>query len=197
MADAKDPKKKEPEKKEPEKKEGEAAVAAAAAKPAGGKKGMFIAIGVVVLLVAIGVPVAMMSMKPKAAELSELPADAAEKEPQLQPEGSHDEEEIADGEEALGAFFPLENFVVNLSGRGYIRAQIQLEFNGKDVPKRFYARIVPARDAIIGLLAARTQEDLLSEKGKEALKSDVKDAINDLLKKQEVKNVYFTQFFVQ
>lgn len=192
MAEATDKKKKEGEKGE-----GEAPAPAAAAAPASKKKTMLIVGGVVVLLLAIGVPVAIFSLKPKAADQSELAADAASHEPQLHAEGTHDEDELAEDEEALGAFFPFENFVVNLSGKGYVRAQIQLEFASKDVPKRFYARIVPARDVIIELLSQRTQEDLLSEKGKEAAKSDIKDSINELLKKEEVKNVYFTQFFVQ
>jgi flagellar FliL protein len=192
MADEKD-KKKEADKGGKE----EAPAAPAAAAPAKSKKGLLIGGGIALLLVLICVPVAIFSMKSKAPEGSELSADAAQDEPKLSVEGSHDEEEIAEGEEAIGAFFPMENFVVNLSGGHYIRAQVQIEFTEKDVPKRFFARIVPMRDSIITMLGSRTQEDLLSDKGKEAVKNDIKDMVNELLKKEVVKQVYFTQFFIQ
>lgn len=193
MADEKD-KKKDAEKKG----EKEEAPAAAVPPPAGKKKMILIGGGVAALLLLIGVPVMIFSMKPKTEDPNELSSGAAQEHgPALVAEGSHDEEELADGEESVGAFFPFENFVVNLSGGRYVRAQVQAEFVSKDVPKRFYARLVPIRDSIIGMLTSRAPDDLLSEKGKEALKNDIKDMINDLLKKEEVKKVYFTQFFIQ
>lgn len=193
MADEKD-KKKDAEKKGDK----DEAPAAAAPAPAGKKKMILIGAGVVGLLLLIGVPVIFFSMKPKANDSNELASNAAQDHgPSLVAEGSHDEEELAEGEASVGAFFPFENFVVNLSGGRYVRAQIQAEFNGKDVPKKFYARMVPVRDSIITMLTSRAPDDLLSEKGKEALKTDIKDMINDLLKKEEVKKIYFTQFFIQ
>ncbi|MBN8548944.1 MAG: flagellar basal body-associated FliL family protein [Deltaproteobacteria bacterium] len=194
MADEKD-KKKEAEKKGDK----DEAPQAAAPAPASKKKMFLIGGGVVALLLVIGVPVMIFSMKPKASEENaELAANAAhDAGPGMVAEGSHDEEELADGEEAVGAFFPFENFIVNLSGGRYVRAQVQVEFNGKDVPKRFYARLVPVRDSIISMLSSRASDDLLTDKGKDALRNDIKDMINDLLKKEEVKKVYFTQFFIQ
>lgn len=187
------------DKKKDAKGEAEAAPAAAAAPaPAKSKKKIFvIAGGVVVLLCLIGVPVFIFAMKPAAQNPNEIPAEAAQKEPQVPMEGSHDEDQLAEGEEALGAFFPFENFVVNLSGAHYVRAQVQLEFNEKDIPKRFYTRLVPIRDAIISTIAKRSPEDLLAEKGKDTLKNDIKEMINEALKKEDVKQVYFTQFFIQ
>lgn len=194
-----DEKKKDAEKKG-EKEEAPAADAVPA--PSNKKKFMLIGGGVVALLLVIGVPVVMFGMKTKTDDGSEVASDAAQHDAhghdsKLVAEGSHDEEELAEGEEAAGAFFPFENFVVNLSGGRYIRAQMQAEFNGKDVPKRFYARLVPIRDAVIGMLSSRAPDDLLTDKGKAALKEDIKEMINELLKKQEVKQIYFTQFFIQ
>ena len=191
MAEEKDKKGKKGEEGE------ETAPAAASTKKS--KKKLFIAIGgVVVLLVAIGVPVIFMTMNKKASTTESGAVDAsADGESSLVPEGSNDEDESLEGEEVLGAIFPLETFVVNLSGGRYIRCQVQLEMTQRDVPKKMYAKIVPVRDAIITMLSSKTADDVNAAKGKESLKSDIKDKVNELLRKQEVKNVYFTQFVVQ
>ena len=168
------------------------------APPKAGKGKLFIIIGVVVvLLVVIGGGV-FFFMSKNSADKQELGADAAkEAEEGLQPEGSTDEDELVEGEEALGAFFPLETFIVNLDGGKFIRCQIQVEFTERDIPKRFYNRMVPIRDGIITLLTTKKQDDVLSEKGKEELRKELKDLMNETLKKEEVKRIYFTQFVVQ
>jgi flagellar FliL protein len=189
MADEKDKKEK--------KGEGDEVAAAAPAKKS--KKKLFIAIGgVVFLLIAIGVPVFFMTMKKKTSAEEGAVVDASATDAAaVVPEGSNDEDQAGEGEEVLGAIFPLETFVVNLSGGRYIRCQIQLEMTQRDIPKKMYAKIVPVRDAIINMLSTKTADDMTSAKGKDALKSDIKDMVNQTLRKQEIKNVYFTQFVVQ
>ncbi len=108
-----------------------------------------------------------------------------------------EEDELDEGEEALGAIYPLESFVLNLSGGRYLRAQLRLEFEGREVPKRFFPRIVPVRDLIIQLLSVKRAEDLLTSQGKEGLKGEIKDKVNELLRREDIKNVYFSQFVVQ
>ncbi len=182
----------EAEKKD-EKKEGAEAPA-----PAKSKKLLFVVGGVVLLVILIGVPVAIFATKSKTTEATEqLAANAASHTDSVIPEGANDEDELLEGEEPLGAIFPLDTFVVNLSGAKYIRAQIQLEFTERDVPKRFYSRMVPIRDSIITLLTSKTAEDLGSEKGKENLRGELKDLVNEALRKEEVRKIYFTQFVIQ
>lgn len=178
--------------------EGEKAVAA----PAKSKKKLFLIIGgVVVLLLAIGIPLAFMGKKggDKELENGELDPEAAAKEgaKAVMVEGHDDEEELVEGEEPLGAIFPLDTFVVNLKGGKYIRLQIQLEFVGRDIPSRFYSRNVLVRDAILTLLSVKSQEDLAEAKDKEQLRTEIKNLINEILKKEEIKKVYYSQFLVQ
>jgi len=184
---------------EKKQKKGEEEQQEAAAAPAPAKSGksklIFIIAGVVVLVLAVGMPVLYMSMKSASPE-DEL-SSAAGQEDAGMAEGSLDEDELDEGEDALGGIFPMESFVVNLRGGGYIRLQIQVEFIERDIPKRFYVRLVPIRDAIIRLLANRSAEDLAEEKGRDALRKDIKNVIEEILKKADVKNVYFTQFVVQ
>lgn len=112
-------------------------------------------------------------------------------------QGYGDDEELLENEVALGAMFPLESFVVNLAGGGFIRIHIQLEFAGRTIPKRFMARLVPIRDTLIALLSSRRRSDLLNRDGKEDLKGDIITLINEMLGKEDVKNVYFTNFVIQ
>ncbi len=187
------------DKKEKKDEKGKGEEAAPQAAPTKSKKKLFIIIGAVVFLIAaIGAPVAYMSLRPKNDQTQELAGDAASEDSETGSlEGSADEDQLQEGEKALGAIFPLESFVVNLQGGRYIRCQVQLEFEERDVPQRFYQRLVPIRDSMIRLLAGKTAEDMVSEKGKDGLKVQVKDTVNEILKKEEVKNVYFTQFVVQ
>lgn len=180
-----------------EKKEDEEA--AVEAPPAKGGKGKLIAIiavaGILLLVMAVGATVFVMKSGEKTTE--QLAADAASHEENILPEGHSDEDEYDEGEEPLGAMYPLDSFVVNLSGGGFIRTQIQLEFIEREIPKRFYVRLTPIRDALISMLAQRRKEDIVSKDGKNELKNEIKESVNDVLKKEEVKNVYFTQFVVQ
>lgn len=200
MADEKSKGKKPEDKKKEEAKpaQGEAQAPAAAA-PAKSKKMIFIAGGVVLLLMAIGTPLIIMSLgsgdkDKKDADITEVVEEVPE---DGTLEGAEEQDELDENEAPLGAMFPMESFVVNLSGGRYIRAQVQLEFVDRDVPARFYTRLVPIRDAMIRLLASRSAEDLAEADGYDTLKSDVRELINTILKHEDVKNVYFTQFVVQ
>ena len=171
---------------------------AGATPPAKGKKKLIlIAVGVVFLFLAGGIPAAFILMKPKPEKVEELDADAATHGEEHETTNTPYEEELEDGEEAIGAIVPFETFLVNLSGGKYIRLQAQIEFNTLDVPRKFYSRAVPIRDSIISLLTQKTQDDLGSAKGKEALRTEIKEMINEVLRKEEVKRVYFTQFVIQ
>ena len=161
------------------------------------KKLWFIVGGVFALLFLVGTPVTYFMLAGSSEEETELvDPDAAQKEVLL-PEGYQEENEFEEGEEALGAIFPLDTLVVNLKGGGYLRAQIQLEFVERDIPRRFYNRIVPIRDGLIAMLASKTREDLLEGKGRATIKTEVKDSVNESLRRQDVKQVFFTTFIVQ
>lgn len=55
------------------------------------------------------------------------------------------------------------------------------------------------RDRVIGVLASKTPSDVLSKTGKETLKEEIIEAINDALEFPEpvVVAVYFTEFMIQ
>jgi flagellar FliL protein len=107
------------------------------------------------------------------------------------------EVELAEGEELLGAIVPLDAFLVNLSGGKYIRLQVQAELETPDIPRRFYSRVVPMRDQIISLLTQKTAAELEGGDGKEKLKQAIKDIMNQQLRREDVRRIYFTQFVIQ
>lgn len=178
-------------KEEPEK-EGEKG--AAEAPKNSKKKWLLIGGGVLLLLLAAGIPTAIFLMKGSGSE--ELEADAAHGEAATL-EGSLDEDELSEGEEALGALFPLDTFVLNLSDGKFIRLAVQLEFLTRDIPLRFYTRQVPIRDSLIELITSSKSSDFSGENGREDFKKQVKEKVNEILRKEEVKRVYFTQFVIQ
>lgn len=196
MADKKEDKKDGKEAKEAKEAEGEAATAA----PKKSKTMLFVVIGLVVLLlICAGVAgVFIVKANNKKAETESLEGDSATSlEEQNVAEGSGEEDERDETEDGMGAIFPMESYVVNLQGGKFIRAQIQVEFAEKDIPQRFFAKNVVIRDGIISLLTSKSADDVLGADGKRATKEQIKELINNILKKEEVREIYFTQFVVQ
>jgi flagellar FliL protein len=164
------------------------------------KKLMLVVGGALLLIVGAGVPALYLLLGKKEVKMEDLPADIAEDEQDSKHgklEGAGAEIEFGEGEEAIGAIVPFDTFLVNLSGGKYVRVQVQVEFESMDVPSRFYTRMVPIRDGIISALTQQTAEILEDGKGKERLKIAIKNLINDALREEQVRKVYFTQFVIQ
>ena len=184
---------------EAEKKEAAEAVGAPAAS---GKKKALIIGAVATLILAAGVPLGYFMFKAPPIEPLEEKKEVEIPQPveeQSAPEGRQRaaDEELQEGEEALGAIVPLDTFLVNLSGGKYIRLQLQAELESPDIPRRFYARVVPMRDQIISLLTQKTAAELEDANGKERLKTSVREIMNQQLRREDVRRIYFTQFVIQ
>ena len=166
------------------------------------KKKMVLMAGIALVVIGIGAPLGYFLIKPseapKEADEGATVALEVEKEAPAEVEDVEDETlALLDGEEALGAIVPFDTFLVNLSGGKYLRLQLQAEMETPDVPRRLYGRIVPIRDGIITMLTQKTAADLESSNGKEELKKTIKEFMNEQLRRQEVKRIYFTQFVIQ
>lgn len=93
---------------------------------------------------------------------------------------------------------PLETFVVNLSGgeRAYLRVGIaiglsRLPARKEDVP------VAMMRDTILSILSAAKPEELAAAEGKNKLKGEILQALQDRAPQLGVEDVYFTEFLVQ
>ncbi len=173
--------------------------AEAAPESSGGKSNLMLILGAVALVaVSAGAPTTFFILKEKKrAALEELAVNAANGADGQLAEGYDDEEQIGDDEERLGAILPLDTFLINLDGGQYLRAQLQLEFVATSVPSPFIRNQVVIRDGLISLMSRKKAETLGTHKGREAMKSEIKDLINEVLKREEIKRVFFTQFVIQ
>ncbi|MCB0334159.1 MAG: flagellar basal body-associated FliL family protein [Bdellovibrionales bacterium] len=168
------------------------------AKSGSGNKKLLIIGGVVGLVLLIGTPLVIMNLGGEKEEpTAQLEVDAAQEDQKIVLEGFGEEDEMDEEEEALGAIFPMETFVVNLSTGGYLRCQAQIEFESRNIPRRYYTKSVPIRDAIISLMSQQKKEDLVELKARARLKDEIKTVINEILKGEDVRRVYFTQFLIQ
>jgi flagellar basal body-associated protein FliL len=102
------------------------------------------------------------------------------------------------GGTAVAYTFPLETFVVNLSGgeRAYLRAGIALGLSRlparkEDVP------VALVRDTILSVLSTARAQQLTQAEGKDKLKAEILRALKDRSPQLGVEDVYFTEFLVQ
>ena len=94
--------------------------------------------------------------------------------------------------------FPLETFVVNLSGseRGYLRVGISLGL--AHAPERKEELPVAlARDTILTVLSTAQAADLTGPEGKSKLKAEILQALKERAPQLGVEDVFFTEFLVQ
>jgi flagellar FliL protein len=96
----------------------------------------------------------------------------------------------------------LDEFVVNLSdGSHYAKVTLALGLEkpltggegGKVEPKL----LAPIRDTVITVLSSKGMNELVSNEGKEKLKTELKEKLNERLGDEIIKEVYFTSLTLQ
>ena len=103
-------------------------------------------------------------------------------------------------DETFGETFALKKMELNLGNpleNRYLRIAVSLEYTGgKEQLEELQKREPQLRDLIISSVSTRTRLDLLTEKGKEKLRREVINKINESFEKP-VKTLYFTDFLVE
>jgi flagellar FliL protein len=118
----------------------------------------------------------------------------------VRPEEEEVEEASDDGLEAMGAMFPLETFIVNLAdekSKRYLRVKMQLELKAGEPIEILEQRLVQVRDIILMILPTKQFHEIRSVDGKTQLRQEIMTRLNELLKKEAINNIYFTEFVVQ
>lgn len=108
--------------------------------------------------------------------------------------GEHDQKEAKSN-----AILALEPFIANLAddgGRRYLKATFQIDF-GSAVPGNMQARLPQVRDLLLTLFTSKTFDDIRTPEGKQQLREEIIARINQVLDRDVVKAVYFTEFIVQ
>jgi flagellar FliL protein len=118
-------------------------------------------------------------------------------------QNSEDVENGTETEEVVVTMGPtkkLETFIVNLADKGgtrYLRVSMNLELE-KEETVEVVGKILPKiRDAILMILPTKKYEDIGTVEGKSALRNEMLTKINELMKPEKIKNIYFTEFVVQ
>ncbi|MFN8392311.1 MAG: flagellar basal body-associated FliL family protein [Bdellovibrionota bacterium] len=119
--------------------------------------------------------------------------------------GAEGEEAEAGGDEKDGeavelppAILPLDTFIVNLQVKGsFLKTSLQLEFTEPTLPHTIEHDTPKIRDAIIRVLSSKAAPDILSSEGKEKLREELRHAVNEALKSEDVTQVYITEFIIQ
>ena len=98
---------------------------------------------------------------------------------------------------------PFETFLVNLTdpgGNRFLKVTLELVLNSEVEAKYVEdnaALMGHARSAILELLTEQNAQALVTTEGKQKLKDSIRARVAEVLKKQKVVNVLFSEFVVQ
>ncbi|TLD80299.1 flagellar basal body-associated protein FliL [Helicobacter sp. MIT 11-5569] len=102
---------------------------------------------------------------------------------------------------SVGPMYPLDQFIVNLlasgGGKRYLKTSIALELSLADMQAELDTKRDVLRDTIITVLSSKTFEEVQTVKGKQKLKEEIMERLNEFLVDGRVVNMFFTEFVVQ
>ena len=111
--------------------------------------------------------------------------------------------EVAEKEVAkvkMKALLSMETFVVNLAdpgGKRYLRVTLAIELDDKDFISEAKEAVPQMRDRVLLILPAKMFKAIRTSSGKDALRKEIIDQLNPLLKKCKITNLYFQEFVIQ
>jgi flagellar FliL protein len=125
------------------------------------------------------------------------PADAAGHEETTKPaetsEGGH-------GEGAAQSLFVVKDLIVNPAGTNgtrFLLTTVGFEVSGPEAHKELEAREVQVRDVLNTVLTSKGLDELVDVQQREALRTEIAEKINALLKHGSLSSVYFSKFIIQ
>ncbi len=118
-------------------------------------------------------------------------------------EGKEGEEKSAEGSKkkttTFGKMINLEQFTVNLTTSSsasskFVRANISLEVPTEDIENEVGVKMPQVRNTIIDLFNSKRPSDLSTSEGRDFIKEEIRNSINNFLVTGKVKGVFFTSF---
>jgi flagellar protein FliL len=100
-------------------------------------------------------------------------------------------------DEVVKSSVEIEEITTNLATNDYIKISFTLQADSKKAKEELEKRDFQVRDIIISELSNMKAEQFEGNKGKELLKENIKNRINDLMQEGTVVNVYITSFILQ
>ncbi len=101
---------------------------------------------------------------------------------------------------SIGPMYPMSEFIVNLlseSGSRYLKVALDIELSSEELAPEMDKKKSLIRDIVIRSLSSKTFEEVSTMKGKDRLKDEIVNKLNDILADGQVKNIFFTDFVVQ
>jgi flagellar FliL protein len=120
---------------------------------------------------------------------SQQAKDQEEAKAQESKDGKHDEaEEEEQVPVEVGHAMPMEEFLVNLTGNGdhYLRTTIALGLRKGLTEEKAKEHVAAMRDAILTVLSEKTLKDLSNTKGRDKLKEQLIEKVNEAVGGEEL-----------
>ena len=101
-------------------------------------------------------------------------------------------------ENVASAIHKMDPFLVNLADPGQLRylkvtLHIETPLKGEEYEKR----LPQLRDSVLSVLSSKQFKDISTSDGKNVLREEIKEKMNQLLVETKVQNIYFTEFVIQ
>lgn len=100
----------------------------------------------------------------------------------------------------IGPMYPMDTFIVNLLSEGgsrFLKVDLDIELDSQRLSNEMDMKKSLIRDIIIRTLSSKTFEEISTMKGKDRLKDELVNRINEVLADGQIKNIFFTDFVVQ
>jgi len=113
---------------------------------------------------------------------------------------AHKESAELKKQEEVPVYHELDTFMVNLADSGskhFLKAAIKLKVSSHLGGEECKVRGYEIRDTILTVLTSKESEDIVKPEDKMALKKQIMEALNHILQKGQVLDVYFTDFLIQ
>ncbi|MCI5632817.1 flagellar basal body-associated protein FliL [Helicobacter sp.] len=102
---------------------------------------------------------------------------------------------------SIGPMYPLDQFIINLlasgGGKRYLKTSIALELSIAEMQVELDNKRNVLRDTVITILSSKTFEEVQTAKGKQKLKEELMERLNEFLVDGRIMNIFFTEFVVQ
>ncbi len=89
------------------------------------------------------------------------------------------------------------NMATNDRAGKFVRVEVRLKMSDENLADELKDKNIILRDAVIEAMSLKRFSEVSTEKGKIALKENIKEKLNRLVSEGEIEEVYFTKFIVQ
>ncbi|GEM_PF-2028634 len=110
------------------------------------------------------------------------------------------EEASAQERPPFGEIYIIEDLVVNPAGSGgmrYLCVSVGLESKSLDVIEEITTRDTQIKDALIEVFSSKTMEELADIHGRDNIRREIKERVEQILPDQGLDAVYFVNFVLQ